>query len=461
MKTTLRFLGAAGSVTGSKYLLSIGRRQFLIDCGIFQGHDDLKERNWSPLPLDVHEIEKVLLTHAHIDHCGYLPKLHKDGYSGPVLCTDATAEIVRLVLPDSGRLQEEYADYVNRKELTRHKPALPLYDEKDAFAACELLEAHPFDREISLGGGCVMIFRRAGHILGASFIEFILPDRRVILFGGDLGRPNQPIIREPEKPSRADFLLIESTYGDRIHPADPPKDILLRLIHRVCETGGMLVIPAFAVGRTQDVLYYLRELEEEGKCPAIPVFVDSPMGIDATSIYARYHDEHNIRMTELEDEGKSPLRSKDVHFVRSRDESKALNKRDGPGIIISSSGMASGGRITHHLLNRLPDPRSVVLFVGYQAEGTLGRRLVDGDKSVRILGEDVNVRASVEMIASLSAHADANEILSWLHAFESPPKQTFVVHGEPPASEALRTRIERELGWNATIAKYLEEFDLA
>jgi metallo-beta-lactamase family protein len=255
--------------------------------------------------------------------------------------------------------------------------------------------------------------------------------------------------------------LIESTYGDRAHPTDPPGDTLLRLIHHVCQSGGMLVIPAFAVGRTQDVLYYLRELEESNKCPTIPVFVDSPMGIDATSIYARNHDEHNLRMTELENEGHNPLRSKDVKFVRGRDESKALNKREGPGIIISSSGMASGGRITHHLLNRLPDPRNVVLFVGFQAEGTLGRKLVDGDTSVRILGEDVTVRAKVEMIASLSAHADANEIMSWLGGFQSPPKQTFVVHGEPPASEALRSRIANQLGWNATIPKYLEEFDLS
>lgn len=460
MKVTIQFLGAAGTVTGSKYLLSVGRRRFLIDCGLFQGPDELKERNWQRLPIDATEIEKVILTHAHIDHIGYLPKLHKDGFMGPVLCTPGTAEITRLSLPDSGRLQEEYADYVNKKRLTKHRPALPLYDERDAEAAGRLLEAHGYDKEISLGGGCVIRFRRAGHILGSAFVEFFLPDGRLIVFGGDLGRPNQPIIRDPEVLTHADYLLVESTYGDRVHPADPPQQAILRMVRHVCETGGMLVIPSFAIGRTQDVLYYLRDLETHGECEPIPVWVDSPMAIDATSIYVRNQDDHDLDMEALVDEGRNPLRAANVTFVRGRDQSKALNKRPGPGIIISSSGMASGGRITHHLLSRLPDERNVILFVGYQAEGTLGRELVEGNSPVAILGEVVDVKARVEMIASLSAHADSNEIMDWLSGFQSPPKQTFVVHGEPHASEALQSRIERELAWNTTIPEYGELFEL-
>ena len=455
----MQFCGAAETVTGSRHLLTVDGRRFLIDCGLFQGKD-VKERNWEPFPYPADSIEKVILTHAHIDHIGYLPKLYTEGYRGQIFCTSATDEITRLSLPDSGRLQEEFARYANKKGFSKHAPAKPLYTEKDALAVCKQLEPFAFDKLIELGGKCKIRFRRAGHILGSSYVEFWLPDGRMILFGGDLGRKNTPIIRDPDYVDAADFLLVESTYGDRLHPTEPIIDEFARVINLAVERESMVVIPAFAIGRTQEVLYYLNELENANKCPILPVYVDSPMAVDATGIYARHHEDHDLDMNALEGIGDNPLRSKNVTFVKSADQSKGLNKINGPGIIIASSGMASGGRVVHHLANRLPDPSNIILFVGFQAQGTNGRLLVEGAGYIRIMGQEIPVRAEIKSILSLSAHADANEIMDWLGGFKVPPKRTFIVHGEPPAQAALQKRIEKELGWATHIPKYLEEVEL-
>ncbi len=459
MRISLQFLGAARTVTGSKYLVTVGNRKHLVDCGLFQGDERLRRRNWSSLPVDVGELDAVIVTHAHIDHVGYLPKLVVSGYDGPIHCTHGTADVARLSLPDSGRLQEEYARYANKKGFSKHKPAMPLYTERDAVRATKLFVTHPFDQVISLEGGVKIRFRRAGHILGSAFVEFWLPDGRMVLFGGDLGRPNTPIIRDPETVEAADYLLVESTYGNRVHPPEQIPVEFANEMRAVCETGGMLVIPAFAIGRTQDVLYHLGQLERAGKCGVIPVFVDSPMAVDATSIYMRHHEDHDIAMEALEDEQRNPLRSGNVTYVRSVDESKALNAMSGPGIIISASGMANGGRILHHLANRLPDPRNTILFVGFQAQGTLGRQLVEGSQSVRVMGQEVSVRARVKSLQALSAHADSEEVLGWLSKFKVAPKETFIVHGEPPAQEALEQKIQARLGWKTRIPEYEEIYE--
>jgi metallo-beta-lactamase family protein len=453
VRVTLQFLGAAETVTGSKHLLTVNNRKFLIDCGLFQGLRELKERNWANLPFPVAEIETVIITHAHIDHIGYLPRLWAQGYRGPILCTGATSEITRLSLPDSGRLQEEYARHANKHGFAEHKPALPLYTEDDANAVCKLLDSQKLDSFIELGGACKFRFLRAGHILGSAFVEFHLPDGRTVLFTGDLGRPNQPIIRDPEIVEAADFMLLESTYGDRDHPDVSPGDFLRDAISQAHESGGMIVIPAFAIGRTQDILYYIHDLEKRGDCPALPIYVDSPMAVDATGIYARHHEDHDLEMEQLERDDDNPLRPKNVRFVQKVDESKALNAREGPGIIISSSGMASGGRVVHHLMRRLPDPACQVLFVGYQAAGTLGRELIEGGQRVRVMGQEVPVRAEIKSLQSLSAHADSSEILGWLKGFKSAPKRTFLVHGEPPAQSALQGKIRAEFGWEVEIPK--------
>jgi metallo-beta-lactamase family protein len=456
MQISLQFLGAAETVTGSKHLLNVAGRKFLIDCGLFQGTPELKERNWQPLPVNAHEIEAVILTHAHIDHIGYLPRLYAEGYRGPVFCTGATREITRISLADSAHLQEESARYLNRKQLSRHKPALPLYTIEDAQKVSKLMEERRFDVWQDLGRRAKYRFRRAGHILGSAFVEFQLPDERTVLFGGDLGRKNQPIIRDPDVIEAADFLLVESTYGDREHPETPPAEFLAEAIKRIVQTGGVMVVPAFSIGRTQDMLHYLRDLELSGDIPDVPVYVDSPMGVDATNIYARHHEDHDLEMEEAEKDGTNPLSPKRVVFVRKQEESKRLNALQGPAIVISSSGMATGGRVVHHLLRRLGEPENIVMFVGYQASGTLGRALVDGAPEVGILGERVRVRAEVRSLGSLSAHADASDILDWLGGFTSPPKRTFIVHGEPNPQRVLQARIAKELGWDCHIPAHEE-----
>ncbi len=462
---TLQFLGAAETVTGSKYVLEVRGSRAMIDCGLFQGLKELRLRNWEGLAVDPASITWVLLTHAHIDHSGYLPRLVRDGFKGPVFATTATADLLKIMLPDSARLQEEDAEYANRKGFSKHRPALPLYTEQDANAALKLIQRVSYEETVSLNKFMSARFIPAGHILGSSFIEVQLtePNRNPckIVFSGDLGRYDEPILNDPASENEADYLLVESTYGNRLHDHTSPKDRLAEIVNTTAARGGKIIIPAFAVGRTQLLVYYLRELEDEGRIPVLPVAVDSPMGVEATRLYSRHREDHDFDMQRIENLKRNPLATRNFSLVQGRGGSRALNEQQGPGIIISASGMATGGRVLHHLAQWLPDPASSVIFAGYQAAGTRGRRLQDGDTQVKIHGEIVPVHAHVESISSLSAHADAGEIMRWLGGFKQPPRKTFVVHGEIDSATALRDRIAKELGWNVVIPTHKEVVELS
>jgi metallo-beta-lactamase family protein len=431
---TLQFLGGAGTVTGAMYRIHARAGDVLLDCGLFQGLKSLRLRNWSPRVTDAAAIRAVVLSHAHIDHVGYLPLLVRHGFRGPVYCTAATADLVRVLLPDSAHLQEEDAERANRRSYSKHHPAVPLYTAADAEAALGLLQPRAFGERISVATSVTARLRPAGHILGAATVEIELGRVRVV-YSGDLGRRNRPLLTDPVPVPEADVLLLESTYGDRTHPI-AGKRALARVVNETARRGGALLIPAFAVDRTQEVVWLLDRLEREGRIPALPVYLDSPLAIQATEIYARYGA---FRV---------PAR---YRFARTPAESKALNDLTGPIIIISASGMATGGRILHHLARRLPDDRTTVLLVGFQGAGTRGRLLEDGAREVKMLGRLVPVRARIEKIDALSAHADRDEILRWLQGFRRPPRMTYLVHGEPPAAQALATSIER-LGWAVRVA---------
>jgi metallo-beta-lactamase family protein len=462
---TLQFLGAARTVTGSKFVLNVGGSRAMIDCGLFQGFKELRERNWNPLPVSPESISWVLLTHAHIDHTGYLPRLVRDGFKGQVYATQATAALLQIMLPDSAKLQEEEAEYANRKGYSKHHPALPLYTEADARSALKLIQDFPYNEEFRLNKFLHARFVSVGHILGSSYIEVTITEPNCepikVIFSGDVGRYDEPILNDPSPVDEADYLLVESTYGNRTHEQSDPKERLAEIISETAKRGGKVIIPAFAVGRTQLLVYYLRELEEEGRIPILPVIVDSPMGAGATRLYMKHHDDHDPEFNKLEQAGRNPLMTNIFSLIGGRKGSKALNELRGPAIIVSASGMANGGRVLHHLARYLPDPASSVIFVGYQAAGTRGRRLQDGEKESRIHGQTVPVRAHIESIGSLSAHADANEILRWLSGFKRPPKTTFIVHGEDDSMAALRDRIVKELGWNVAIPNYLDEVELS
>jgi len=458
--TTLQFLGAAGTVTGSKYLVQHDGRRILIDCGLFQGLKELRLRNWSPLPVDPKSIEAVALTHAHIDHIGSLPRLVKEGFKGPVFSTSATRALAGLLLPDSAHLQEEEARYANEAGSTKHDPALPLYTVEDACAALRHFETFEYGRRREILPGITLTFARAGHILGSAICTLELAgSRQRIVFSGDLGRYDAPILRDPEPVEYATTLLVESTYGDRTHGAVKAIDALASAVSDAVVRKGMIVIPSFAVGRTQEILYDLRALEEADRIPTLEVFVDSPMACDATPIYLAHPEDHDLDMTALLERGISPLATRRTHFVTSVEDSKKLNDRAGPAIIISASGMATGGRILHHLKHRLPDPKNTILFVGYQAEGTRGRRLLAGEKEIRIYGEMVKVSARVAAVSGFSAHGDWRELMRWMSGFRAPPKQTFLVHGEAPALEALRQRVAQN-GWPVRVPPHLETVQL-
>lgn len=430
----------------------------MIDCGLFQGFKELRLRNWESLPVNPASITWVLLTHAHIDHSGYLPRLVRDGFTGPVYATTATADLLKILLPDSAKLQEEDAEYANRKGFSKHRPALPLYTGQDAAAAIKLLRRVSYAEDVRLNKFISARFIPAGHILGSSFIEVQVTEPAhapvKIVFSGDLGRYDEPILNDPAPETEADYLLVESTYGNRLHDHTSPKERLAEIINTTAARGGKIIIPSFAVGRTQLLVYYLRELEDEGRIPVLPVAVDSPMGAEATRLYSKHHEDHDFDMTRLENLNKNPLATRNFSLVQGRNGSKALKDQKGPAIIISASGMATGGRVLHHLAQWLPDPASSVVFVGYQAAGTRGRRLQDGEKQIKIHGEMVPVRAQIESVSSLSAHADAGEIMRWLGGFKRPPLKTFVVHGEVGSASALRDRIIKELGWDAVIPTY-------
>jgi metallo-beta-lactamase family protein len=461
---TLQFLGAAGTVTGSKYLLQAGGERLMIDCGLFQGEKELRLRNWSPLPIEPRTINWVVLTHAHLDHTGYLPRLIKDGFRGLIFATPATVDLAHLILPDSGHLQEEDADYANFKGYSKHKPALPLYTYEEAVKSLEALRPIDESSPLELSPHFSLKFYRAGHILGARSIEVTVRENgsaRKVLFSGDLGRYKQLIIREPGIPDGADYLLVESTYGDRLHPTDDYRARLTQVVERTAERGGTVLIPSFAVGRTQELLYIVRGLMVQGTMHSIPVHVDSPMAIDVTEIYRKHREDHNLETTALENQGVRLFSPPDVHFDRTREESVALNNIRYPMIIISASGMATGGRVVHHLERCLPDHRNTILFVGFQGAGTRGRIIQSGAESVKMHGHQVSVRARIETLENLSAHADYGEILRWLGKFSKAPRKTFLVHGEPHAAESLKEKIGSRLRWDATVASYLQKVSLS
>jgi metallo-beta-lactamase family protein len=453
MSLSLSFLGGVGTVTGSKFLLENGDRRVLVDCGLFQGLKQLRLRNWAPFPIKPQAIDAVLLTHAHLDHSGYLPALVRDGFAGRIYCSHATEELCGILLPDSGFLQEKDAEYANRHGFSKHKPALPLYTLKDAEAALPHLAAIPFHEQRVLPAGPTIRLRRAGHILGAATIECDWSGTKIV-FSGDLGRFNDPMMVDPEPVPDADYLVVESTYGDRRHDSRDPQEALAEIINRTTHRGGTVIIPAFAVGRAQSLLYHLERLSAAGRLPNVPIFLDSPMAIDASEMLCSHLDDHRLKADECN------RACKIAHYVRSVDESKALTANPVPKIIVSASGMATGGRVLHHLKRYVPDARNAILFAGFQAAGTRGAAMVAGADSVKIHGEYFPVRAEVHNLSMLSAHADADEILSWLRRFEKAPRLTFISHGEPTASDVLRRRIEEELGWPCRVPEHLEKATL-
>jgi metallo-beta-lactamase family protein len=443
-------------VTGSRYLLEVDSRRVLIDCGLFQGKSELRQKNWGPLGVDPKSIDAVILTHAHIDHTGYLPRLAKEGFNGPVFASAPTRALLHIMLPDAGRLQEEEARYANEKGYSRHQPALPLFTEEDARRALGLVRAAPFGSAQAVASDLSFTFHRVGHILGAAFILIETRNsaggKLKIVFSGDVGRMNIPILKDPEAIAGADYVLLESTYGDRLHGAESPKEALARVVQRIVEKKSVLLIPAFAVGRTQEVLYHLRALQRESRIPPnLPIHVDSPMAISTVDLYCDFTSEHDMEMAELRDRGRCPIEGPSVSFSRSSDDSKRLNALRGPAVIISASGMLNGGRVLHHLVHRLPDPNTVLLSVGYQAEGTLGRRILEGAKDVQVLGLPVHVAAQIEEIPALSAHADAGELLEWLSAIPEKPREIFLVHGENSPRQTLAASIRQKLGLNVTL----------
>ncbi len=454
----ITFLGAAGTVTGSKYLVEAGGKRLLVDCGLFQGSHELEDRNWQKLPIDPATIDWVLLTHAHIDHTGYLPRLVKDGFRGPIYCNAATHELCNLLLADSAHLQEEEAKFVQQKGYSTHKPALPLYTVAEAQTALAQIKEIPRFDPFTISPQFSVLPHDAGHILGSSWLELTITDNgknTLVVFSGDLGRYDQPIIKDPAPPSRADYLLCESTYGDRDHPPGSPEQQLGDVINRVSKRGGVVVIPAFALGRTQTLMYYLHQLEMKQQIPKLPIYVDSPMAISVTQLYENHREDEVAEFRAEEASGKEdPLDVAGVHMTRSVEDSKQINNVVSPCVIVSASGMANGGRILHHLAQRLPDSRSAVLLVGYQGEGTRGRQLQDGAKYLKIFGDMVPVRAEVVEISQLSAHGGRSELLRWLSGFKSAPRQTFLVHGEPPALQSFKGAIETQYKWPVTIAAY-------
>ncbi|HEY9102209.1 MBL fold metallo-hydrolase [Chitinimonas sp.] len=453
MDMRLQFLGGTGTVTGSKYLLEVGGMRLLIDCGLFQGYKTLRLRNWARVPVDPASIDAVILTHAHLDHSGYLPLLAKEGYRGPVYCTAATRELCEVLLPDSGRLQEEEADYANRKHSSRHEPALPLYSEEDARACLLQLRPCAFDQEIRLGPKVALRFWAAGHILGAAIVELNVDGKRIV-FSGDLGRPHDRIMKPPMVISQADWLLVESTYGNRQHDPEDPRVKLGQIIRRTVAQSGVVLIPTFAVGRAQSLLYLIHLLKASGEIPQVPVYLNSPMAIDATEIFMRHQGEHRLSREQCE------AMCRGASMVQSAEESIELNRRHGPMIILAASGMATGGRVLHHLKAFAPDARNAIVFSGFQAGGTRGAAILGGASHVRIFGEEIPIRASVDNIPNFSAHADADEILGWLRGFRAAPRHTFIVHGEPDAADSLRRRIADELHWPVSVPDYLQQVDL-
>jgi metallo-beta-lactamase family protein len=451
----IRFLGATGTVTGSKYLVTAGGRKILVDCGLFQGFKQLRLRNWAPLPVDPHEIDAVILTHAHIDHSGYLPLLMRNGFRGKVYCSSGTRDLCRILLPDSAHLQEEEARYANRHGYSKHRPALPLYTRADAEHALRALKVVDFERRIDLGEGVEFHLTPSSHILGSAFVS-LHAGGRIIVFSGDLGRPGDPIMRDPTPLHAADYLVLESTYGDRLHPAEDTAQRLGEVLNRTFARGGVVVIPAFAVDRTQTLLYYIAWLKAAGTiAESVPVYLNSPMAVNVTKIFHEHAAEHRLSAEQCD------AMCGAARIVNSVEESERLNSLSGPMVIISASGMATGGRVVHHIKAFAPDARNTILFAGFQAGGTRGAAMLAGAESVKIHGSYVPIRAEIALLENLSAHADYAETLDWLANFRASPRTTFITHGEPAAADALRKRIAERYGWHCRVPDYLEAVELA
>ncbi len=453
MKITI--LGAGRCVTGSKFLLEWKDFQMLVDCGMFQGPAEYRRLNWKKLPHPPHAIDAVALTHAHIDHSGYLPRICRQGFSGPIYCTPPTKALLGVLLPDAAHINEEEARYANKTGYSKHKPALPLFRMADARAALHLREPVPFGDWQELHPGIRFRYHRQGHILGAASIELETKvsggDRKTLFFSGDIGRYGVPILREPEPYPGSDLLFMESTYGDRFHGDEDARDLLGEEVRAGIERGGVIIIPAFAIDRTQEILYLLHELMVDGDLPQIPIYLDSPMGIEATALYTRYVAEHDVEMQHFFANKENPIFPPTLQVTPTSRDSRKLNSMDGPAIIISASGMATGGRILHHLKLRLPDERNTVIFVGYQAHGTKGRRLIEGEEQIKIHGEWIPVKAHISRVSGLSAHADAGEMTVWLSRREREPERVILVHGEYDAQQAFAERLKDEFGWECEI----------
>jgi metallo-beta-lactamase family protein len=452
-RTALTFLGAADTVTGSRMRLEHDGADILVDCGLFQGLKALRLRNWDPPSVDPRTLEAVVLTHAHLDHSGYLPRMYREGYRGPVLCSPGTRDLLQVLWPDSGHLQEEQARFANRHETSRHRPALPLYTERDAEAALGLLQVVPFDEPFPIARGIEGKLSRAGHIIGAASVQVSLADQR-ITFSGDVGRPNDPLMRPPAPLGPTDVLIVESTYGDRRHAPVHILDRFAEILDETFARGGTVVVPAFAVGRAQHLLHLVAELRRTGRMADVPVFLDSPMAIEATRIFIENAADHRLDAAQCEAMGRGTT------YANTPEASKAIDARGGAMLVISASGMATGGRVLHHLRRFLPDPRNTILLVGFQAAGTRGRSLREGADEIKIHGGYVKVEAKIESIDGLSAHADWHEMVTWLADSAITPQRVFVDHGEPAAADALRRRLVERFGWSVTIPRHGECFAL-
>jgi metallo-beta-lactamase family protein len=479
----IQFLGAAGTVTGSKHLIHIGRQgpgddaitgkegfQLLVDCGLFQGQREWKQKNWTDLPIHAREVDAVLLTHAHLDHCGWIPRLYKEGFQGPIYATPATTELCGVILPDSGHLQEEDAEFHNKRKSSRHTPALPLYTMEEAQQSLSRFRSVPFGEVVQLAPELSFRFVRAAHILGSAMAEITVGTNsrsRLLLFTGDIGRvrnstiaPGKVVYSGPTEGESPDVLVMESTYGNRHHPDEDVLPELAALIKETVKRGGAIIVPAFAVERTQKFLFLLKRLMDQHEIPLVPVHADSPMAIHAVEIFLKHSEEYSPEARELIARHGSPLKWPGFHFHTTAEESKRINQSRFPSVIVSSSGMCEGGRIQHHLLQRLPDPRNLVLFIGFQAAGTRGRAIKDGAQEVKFFGEMVPVRAQVAALEQFSDHADVDELLEWLGTFKHSPQSTHIVHGEPDSAEALRQAIIKEMDWPVDVAHYMQKVEL-
>lgn len=446
----IKFLGATGTVTGSKYLLTIDHQRILVDCGLFQGYKELRLRNWVPLPIDPASIDAVVITHAHIDHTGYLPLLVKQGFSGPIYATRATYDLCSVLLRDSGHLQEEDAKRANKYHYSKHKPALPLYTKADAEIALKQFKVVEFSKPYAILDNVCVSWHRAGHILGAAFVR-VDSGGTQLLFTGDIGRLQDPVMKPPVTIQATDYLVIESTYGNRLHEKSDPEACIEKIVNETVSKGGTVVIPAFAVGRAQSILYYLFQLKTAGRIPNLPIYLDSPMAINATEIMCKHANEHRLAPKQCH------LVCSVATYINTPEESKAIDEKPMPKIIISASGMMTGGRILHHLKVFAPDPKNTILMTGFQAGGTRGARLLKGERELKIHGQMVPVRARVEYLTNTSAHADYEEILTWLARFNRAPRNVFITHGEPEAANSLKKHIETQLGWSCEIPDYLDE----